>query len=162
MTQIEDLQFLLLTHSLAKHDDEPLTTDVTPSDPVGQFFEKAAFVAAGGPENWSDSLAKSAIARTEERVTANGDVWRYSYGSNSQLISARVVNGDGGELRKGAEESDVNLVKAASPHHVRYERAILDGSEWVLGWNDRGENCYASPLEDHERMYKSAEEALEI
>jgi hypothetical protein len=136
MTQIDDLVYALHAGTLAKQNDDDdvvLLADTEVPDPTGEFFERAAFVAAGGPENWdwSDSLAKS--QRTEDRMIANrtawyrqsfgtaaamageslakrtevrsvgNEEWEYSYDGN-ELVSAKVVNGDGGELRKGIDE----------------------------------------------------------
>jgi hypothetical protein len=69
---------------------------------------------------------------------------------------------EGNDLHRRAdvEGTTIDLSKRASPHKVRFEQTTIDGSQWVLEWNDQGENIYGSPLEDHERMHKVREEVL--
>jgi hypothetical protein len=151
--QIEDLQFALLTNSLTKQSDEPSTTDDDEAaDPVGAYFQRAKDIAAGVPADFSPSLRKNAT-----RV----DYFAGRYGSNAQPISAKRDD----NLQKRASvtaepaSTDVDLSKAASRGKIRFEKTIIDGEEWVLGWNDRGENCYSCSVAEHEQMHA---EPLEI
>ena len=127
------------TGSVNRSGDEVPSTAVIPENPIAEFFERAAFVAAGGPASWNEStssLVKQAdrvaanrlglrepygsaaslnkTARVEER-TAGGDRWLYRYNADNEIISASVIDQDGGELEKRAEqELDFSDIEADS------------------------------------------------
>jgi len=156
-----------------RNDEAVDLSDEVPPNPVQVAFEKEQFVKAGGPEGWDDptpaaddGLTKTLVAnrvgqpfgsavllkaaRTEERQVG-ADTWRYRYDASGELISAGVVSTDGGALSKRSEEgTTVDLTKAARPGMVRFERTAIDNEDWILGWNDKGENVRAYPAEEVE------------
>jgi hypothetical protein len=165
--QLAELSALLATGN-PHRDEDPIDTIDVPDDPTAKVVERAAFEKAGGPKDWNldddgnrDALAKRAssfvaeapfgsavgLAKTSRTEITNG--WEYRYDVNGELVGARETTQDGGPLAKrAAEATTVDLSKRASPHKIRLEKTIIDGDEWILGYDHEGENVYSRNLED--------------
>lgn len=159
MSQFDDLVFALHVGNFDRLADDPVDDTPDPADPMTKFVARrefdAALVKAGGDANdraWDELLAGDALAkrvsRTEEKLAASGDVWRYSYGSANDLIAAQVVDQDGGELAKCADGEERDLTKASSGRgKIRLKKTFIDGQEWILGFDFEGRNTYSRPAD---------------
>lgn len=146
-TEAENLRYALMVGSFDRLGDEAIDVDdATIEDPVADRLAKTAFAAAMQKSTWdwdeqigsesSASLHKQDISRTEDRLTASGDLWRYTYGSNNDLVASRVVNADGGPLEKRADLDEVQI------------RELSDGDRWENTFRDgrliKMKLCYAN------------------
>jgi hypothetical protein len=121
--QFAELSLLELTGNLNGVNDDPVDLAPDPPDPLGKVIERRQFDAAlakgGGNPNdaaaWDELLLTSdpALTKRVEERTVGGDRWEHTY-VGDELVSARVVNGDGGPLQKRAAELDFSDIKADS------------------------------------------------
>jgi len=164
VTQLEDLQFLLLSNRLEKQGDEIVLSDTVPANPVEQFFARAEFTAALGKDAGNLALddvlgANDALAKRDsglDPVLANRLGISVPFGSAATLTK-RTETGDDSELTKRAGENlskegnDIDLSKRASKRGmINLVKTSIDGEPFILGYDFEGVNVYCRALEDDE------------